>query len=106
MVADIPAADEDTAWITLELPTPTAKVWIDNVPTTATGSIRKFITPPLVVGKTYTNTVKITWFDKMSRPQQETKTFTFVAGDEIHYVVPVDQPLTAPNKAPMPKVAK
>jgi uncharacterized protein (TIGR03000 family) len=103
-VADpVPAAVDDTAWLTFELPTLEAKVWIDGVEVTAKGQIRKFVTPVLTAKKTYGNSVKFTWVDKAGKTQTHTKDFTFVAGDDIYYIVPATDKVTTLNTAPMPK---
>ena len=51
---------DDIAHIMIQIPDPNADVVVDGKPTTSTGSVRYFQTPPLSPGK-YTYQVQATW---------------------------------------------
>jgi uncharacterized protein (TIGR03000 family) len=38
-----------------------AEVWFDGAKTTQTGSLRRFVTPPLTAGRKHTYEVRVAW---------------------------------------------
>jgi uncharacterized protein (TIGR03000 family) len=65
---------------TIELTVPAdAQVWFDGQATTQTGTVRRFVTPPLNAEGDYSYEVKIRW-NKDGQPAEETKTISVTAG--------------------------
>jgi len=77
-----PAATGDApVTITMMLPAD-AQVWFDDTKTTQTGSYRRFVSPPVPAGHTYTYHVRIA---SASNPARDaTRTLTVRAGDRIN----------------------
>jgi uncharacterized protein (TIGR03000 family) len=55
-----PAQPESPAHVTALVPA-SATVWFDSSPTTATGPVRQYVTPPLTPGQRYTYWVRAVW---------------------------------------------
>jgi uncharacterized protein (TIGR03000 family) len=55
-----PAADAEPATLRVYV-MPTARLTVDNTPIKQTGADRRFVTPPLPRGKTFSYTLKATW---------------------------------------------
>jgi uncharacterized protein (TIGR03000 family) len=65
---------------TIELIVPAdAQVWFDGVATSQTGTVRRFVTPPLNGDNNYSYEVKARW-TKDGQPLEATRTITVVAG--------------------------
>jgi uncharacterized protein (TIGR03000 family) len=65
---------------TIELTVPAdAQVWFDGQATTQTGTVRRFVTPPLNAEGDYSYEVKIRW-NKDGQPAEQTKTISVSAG--------------------------
>jgi len=65
---------------TIELTVPAdAQVWFDGQPTTQTGTVRRFVTPPLRANADYSYEVKIR-YTKDGEPKEETRTISVVPG--------------------------
>jgi uncharacterized protein (TIGR03000 family) len=82
------------------VPTPNAKLWIENVRTRSTGTHRTFISPPLDVGQEYVYTIKSAWLEQGRETTQERKV-KVRAGQEILVdfttpEAPAERPLTPP----------
>jgi uncharacterized protein (TIGR03000 family) len=60
-----------------------AKVWFDNQPTTQTGSVREFVSPPLTPGQGYTYTVRASWREGNREIERE-RVVSFTAGDDVN----------------------
>jgi uncharacterized protein (TIGR03000 family) len=60
-----------------------AKVWFDNQPTTQTGSVREFVSPPLSPGQGYTYTVRASWREGDREIERE-RVVSFTAGDHVN----------------------
>jgi uncharacterized protein (TIGR03000 family) len=55
-------ADGKSASATIELRLPAnSQFWFERAPTSLTGAVRHFVTPPLTPGHTYTYTVRVRW---------------------------------------------
>lgn len=54
------APTDDLAHLTIRVPAD-AQVWIDNTPTTSTGPVRKFDSPPLTPGTRYNYEIRAQW---------------------------------------------
>ena len=52
----------NVAQLTVNVP-PDAKVWFEGKPTTSTGAVRQFASPPLTPGTPYTYDIKASWND-------------------------------------------
>jgi uncharacterized protein (TIGR03000 family) len=65
---------------TVELTVPAdAQVWFNGQATSLTGTVRRFVTPPLNANGDYSYEVKVTW-TKDGKPMEESKTISVVAG--------------------------
>jgi uncharacterized protein (TIGR03000 family) len=65
---------------TIELVVPAdAQVWFNGQATTLTGTVRRFVTPPLNADADYSYELKIRW-NKDGQPTEETRTISVVAG--------------------------
>jgi len=65
---------------TIELTVPAdAQVWFNGQATAQTGSVRRFVTPPLNANGDYSYEVKVRW-TRDGEPAEETKTIPVVAG--------------------------
>jgi uncharacterized protein (TIGR03000 family) len=68
-----------TARFTINVPA-TAKLWVDDLPTSQTGAVREFVTPPaLEPGKTYRYTIRAQW-EENGQPVTRERTVEFQAG--------------------------
>jgi uncharacterized protein (TIGR03000 family) len=82
------------------VPTPNAKLWIENVRTRPTGTHRTFISPPLDMGQGYVYTIKSAWLEQGREITQERKV-KVRAGQEVLVDFtapesPAERPLTPP----------
>jgi uncharacterized protein (TIGR03000 family) len=59
-----------------------AAIWIDGAPTTQTGTLRQFVSPPLSPGRRYSYEVKARW-QEGGQTVTRSRRATFGAGDEI-----------------------
>ncbi|GIW79783.1 MAG: hypothetical protein KatS3mg105_1590 [Gemmatales bacterium] len=59
-----------------------AKIWFSGQPTQQSGSIRKFVSPPLEPGKTYSYEVKASW-NENGKTVEKTKTIPVRAGEHL-----------------------
>jgi len=65
---------------TIELVVPAdAQVWFNGQATAQTGTVRRFVTPPLNPDNDYSYELKVRW-SKDGQPTEETRTITVVAG--------------------------
>lgn len=101
-LAQFPSGTESRAQIRVLLPSPNAKLWLNDTPTRQQGACRVFVSPPLgeASGYTYTYVLKASWLEKgrevtrakqvRVRPGQETLVdFTILEA-------PAERPLTPP----------
>src|SRR5256885_14684228 len=72
------AVPADRALIVVRVPA-TAAVWFENTPTTRTGSERRFLSPALEPGKSYTYAVKARW-DEGGTPKQVVRSVVVAPG--------------------------
>ena len=78
-----PPAQPRAAAVTLEVRLPTdAVLEIEGVRTRPTGEVRRFVSPPLEVGKRYTYTLKATWREGPKQVVRE-RAVPVVAGQEV-----------------------
>lgn len=66
-----------------------AKVWIEGNPTTQTGAMRDFVSPPLTPGKNYLYTIRVDWMEG-TKPVSQTNKVLVRAG-EIHCLAVVEK---------------
>jgi uncharacterized protein (TIGR03000 family) len=59
-----------------------AKVWVENQPTSQTGSARDFVSPPLAPGLEYRYTVRASW-QEQGREIVRQQIVAFTAGDQV-----------------------
>jgi uncharacterized protein (TIGR03000 family) len=65
---------------TIELVVPAdAQLWFNGQATTQTGTVRRFVTPPLNADNDYSYEMKARWI-KDGQPMEETRTISVVAG--------------------------
>ncbi len=80
-----PAADE-RAHLTVTVPAG-AQLWVDDSPTTSTGPVRQFASPPLKPGVSYTYTVHARWDDN-GRAVDQTRDVEVTAGASVNVRFP------------------
>jgi uncharacterized protein (TIGR03000 family) len=82
------AAPADTlAHVTVKVPAD-ARVWFENTPTTSTGPVRQFDSPPLAPGQRYTYEVRATWSENGQEVTQ-TQRVGITAGARVEVDFPV-----------------
>jgi uncharacterized protein (TIGR03000 family) len=91
----IPAPAGDVARLTVTVPAD-ARVWIDDVLRTPTGSVREFCSPPLDPGSRYTYTIRARWDDNGCEVTQKQQV---VLTPGAHLVVRFPVPPGAPGGA-------
>jgi uncharacterized protein (TIGR03000 family) len=74
-----------------------AQIRVDNTPTTSTGAVRQFDSPPLTPGRHYTYSVHARGDDNGHKVDQS-QSVEFAAGDRVYVRFPVAPGTTA--KAP------
>jgi uncharacterized protein (TIGR03000 family) len=84
--AEPPATPDTRAQIDLKVPRE-AEVWFDGAKTTQTGSLRRFVTPPLTPGGKYGYEVRVAWKDG-TRTVTETRRLDLAAGDRVTAAFP------------------
>lgn len=75
----VPPPRGDAAEITVRVP-PDAEVWIEGVKMRQQGSIRRFVSPRLASGKTYSYEIRAVWTEK-DRPIDQKQEISLRAGD-------------------------
>jgi uncharacterized protein (TIGR03000 family) len=81
-----PVPADTSAQIEVKVPQ-TAEVWFDGEKTTQTGSLRRFLTPPLTAGAKYSYEVRVVWKDGAGE-LTETRRLSFSAGETLSAVFP------------------
>jgi uncharacterized protein (TIGR03000 family) len=80
--APVPASAFGTARLTVQVPAG-AKLWFDDKPTTQTGAVREFVTPPsLEQGRKYRYTIRGQW-EENGQPVTREKTVELQAGSSV-----------------------
>jgi uncharacterized protein (TIGR03000 family) len=82
-----------SAHVTVSVPRG-AQVWFDNTPTTSTGTVRAFYSPPLSPGKQYTYDVKASWMENGHEVTQNQKVGV-TAGERVNLTFPTPSRTTA-----------
>jgi uncharacterized protein (TIGR03000 family) len=59
-----------------------ARVWFDNLPTSQTGSVRDFVSPPLTAGREYHYTVRAAWNENGHEIERQ-QVVSFTPGDPV-----------------------
>jgi uncharacterized protein (TIGR03000 family) len=77
------AAPASTAYVSVEVPG-NAEVWFDNVRMTETGTVREFVTPPLVAGRDFAYDVRARWMDPAGNLVDRMRHVTIHAGDRVN----------------------
>jgi uncharacterized protein (TIGR03000 family) len=92
-----PATDPNTAALTVRVPED-AELWFDNTKMTQTGTVRDFVTPPLVPDKEYSYMTRARWTAANGKVFDQTHRVGFRAGQAI--LVDFLTPPPATSKAP------
>lgn len=107
--SQVPAAGEQPAYLLIRVPAG-AVLTVDDSPTQQSGPVRRFMSPPLTTGKTFSYTLKITWTEG---GEQKTKSQVVQVkpGEEIQVdlrpaVASVEKPPVKPVEKPKPPVEK
>jgi uncharacterized protein (TIGR03000 family) len=80
--APLPVESFGTARITVQVPAG-AKLWVDGKPTTQTGAVREFVTPPsLDLRRTYQYTLRAQW-EENGQPVTRERTVEFKSGSAV-----------------------
>jgi uncharacterized protein (TIGR03000 family) len=79
--ADAPAAAGRPAAFEVRAPAD-AEIWFDDAKTSSTGVLRRFVSPPLAVGREFSYTVRVRW-EEDGRPVERTQHLAVHAGDRI-----------------------
>jgi uncharacterized protein (TIGR03000 family) len=82
-------APDAAARITLSVPAG-ARVWFDGTPTTATGSVREFSTPPLRPDVRYAYVVQARW-NENGREVTQARQVEVLAGAHVNVTFPVQE---------------
>ncbi len=80
--APSPAVSSSVVNATIQLPSPDAELWVEGERMSATGATRRFASPQLEPGRTYTYTFKARWTEG-DRPVERTKEIDVRPGDNI-----------------------
>jgi uncharacterized protein (TIGR03000 family) len=75
------------AYVTVHVPAG-ARVWFEGAPTTSTGPVRQFYSPPLASGSQYTYDIKATWTENGHEVTQ-TKKVAVTPGAHVNVDFPV-----------------
>jgi uncharacterized protein (TIGR03000 family) len=93
------APSDDRARLTVTVPA-AAQLWINFTPTTSTGPVREFQSPPLTPGVEYSYTVHARWYDQ-GREVDQTQRVEFTAGSSasVRFPVPAESTVQVPAGA-------
>ncbi len=78
---------DTSAHLTVNVPAD-ARVWFDDTPTTSTGSVRQFDSPPLTPGSRYSYEVRASWHEN-GREVTQTQKVAVTAGAHVRVDFPV-----------------
>jgi uncharacterized protein (TIGR03000 family) len=83
-----PAAATSAAPAEIELHVPAdAKVWFDDTKTTQGGTSRRYVSPPLAGGRSYSYEVRVRWVEG-GRPVTQSRRITVEAGGQVSLAFP------------------
>jgi uncharacterized protein (TIGR03000 family) len=82
-----PAVTANSARLTVRVPAG-ARVWFDDTPTTATGPVRQYTSPPLDVGRLYVYEVRASW-NENGREVIQTQRANVIAGEHVSVAFPI-----------------
>jgi uncharacterized protein (TIGR03000 family) len=68
--------------LNVNVPDPTARVWIENQLMSLGGTQREFLSPPLEPGQDYTYTIRASWMDN-GREVSQVRSFNVRGGDTV-----------------------
>jgi uncharacterized protein (TIGR03000 family) len=90
-------SDALRATIAIHVP-PNAQVWFDGAPTTQTGEMRQFVSPPLDTGRTFNYEVRAQWMDN-GKTVDQTRRVQVRAGSltSVDFLKPAPSNLPSPN---------
>jgi len=77
-----PTATASPAYIDVRVPSPDAEIWFGGIPTTQTGTLRSFLSPPLTPGVNYTYEIRARWTQGDSMLEQ-TRVIQVQAGQHL-----------------------
>ena len=83
IAAKLAGADDNRASLTINLPTPNARLWLEGVLMGQTGRQRNFVTPPLDPGSDYVFQIQVEWQDA-SGTQTRKRNLTVSPGAEAN----------------------
>jgi uncharacterized protein (TIGR03000 family) len=92
-VSTSPSQADDTAHVTVNLPAG-ARLWVDDTPTTSTGQVREFDSPPLTPGHRYAYDFKASW-NENGHEVTQTKKVEITAGAHVNVSFPRSPKATA-----------
>src|SRR5439155_9819742 len=95
----LPATDA-LAHVTVKVPAD-ARLWFENTPTTSTGPVREFNSPPLTAGGRYTYEVRAAWTENGHEVTQ-TQKVEVTGGAYVNVTFPV-APTTTAQASSAPK---
>jgi uncharacterized protein (TIGR03000 family) len=78
-----PDAPGESAIIEVVLPDPRAEVFVQDAPTRQTGTLRRYVSPPLTLGPEYNYNIRARWTDPRGRIQIRDRNVTVRAGSEV-----------------------
>jgi uncharacterized protein (TIGR03000 family) len=81
------APSDNNAHLTVNVPAD-ARVWIDDTPTTSTGPVRQFESPPLTPGSRYSYEIRASW-NENNRKVTQTQKVAVTAGAHVRVDFPV-----------------
>jgi uncharacterized protein (TIGR03000 family) len=93
----------DAALVVAHLPED-ARIWFQDQPTKQGGTMRRFVSPPLTAGKSYTYTVRVEWPEEGQWVSQA-HTFAVHAGD-VHCIDVIPTEARAVEQAVAENLAK
>ena len=88
-----PPATDAPAHLTVKVPAD-ARLWFEDTPTTSTGPVRAFHSPPLLPGGRYTYNVRATW-NENGHEATQTQHVGVAAGARVEVDFPVKPETTA-----------
>ncbi len=68
---------------------PSTRLYVQDTPTSTTGTVREFQTPPLQAGQSYTYRIRAEW-EQDGRQMSQTQTINVVGGQNVRIGFPAD----------------
>jgi uncharacterized protein (TIGR03000 family) len=96
--AAVAASPDTTANVTVHVPAD-ARVWFDGAPTTSTGTVREFQSPPLASGSQSTYDVRAQW-NENGHAVEQTRKVAVTAGGRVRVDFPKSSPTVGRPSTP------